>query len=66
MSISFEELIETHCGIRGGWDNLVAVIPGGSSVPLMRGENMRDAIMDFDYCVVIWDQVWEPRRDCHG
>ena len=50
MSISFEELIETHCGgIRGGWDNLQAVIPGGSSVPCVRGENMRDAIMDFDY-----------------
>ncbi len=50
MSISFEELIETHCGgIRGGWDNLLAVIPGGSSVPCVRGEKMRDAIMDFDY-----------------
>ncbi|SIS70417.1 NADH dehydrogenase subunit F [Roseivivax lentus] len=50
MSISFEELIEKHCGgIRGGWDNLKAVIPGGSSVPCVRGEKMRDAIMDFDY-----------------
>ena len=50
MSISFEDLIEKHCGgIRGGWDNLLAVIPGGSSVPVVRGENMRDAIMDFDY-----------------
>ncbi|MDC1399320.1 NADH-quinone oxidoreductase subunit NuoF, partial [Yoonia sp.] len=49
MSISFEELIEKHCGgIRGGWDNLKAVIPGGSSVPCVRGENMRDAVMDFD------------------
>jgi len=49
MSISFEELIEKHCGgIRGGWDNLKAVIPGGSSVPMVRGENMRDAVMDFD------------------
>jgi NADH-quinone oxidoreductase subunit F len=50
MSIPFEELIERHCGgIRGGWDNLKAVIPGGSSVPCVRGETMRDAIMDFDY-----------------
>ena len=50
MSISFEELIETHCGgIRGGWDNLKAVIPGGSSVPMIPGHAMRDAIMDFDY-----------------
>ena len=50
MSISFEELIETHCGgIRGGWDNLKAVIPGGSSVPCVRGEHMKTAIMDFDF-----------------
>jgi NADH-quinone oxidoreductase subunit F len=50
MSITFEELIEKHCGgIRGGWDNLLGVIPGGSSVPVVRGEKMRDAIMDFDY-----------------
>jgi NADH-quinone oxidoreductase subunit F len=50
MSITFEELIDKHCGgIRGGWDNLKAVIPGGSSVPCVRGEHMREAIMDFDY-----------------
>ena len=49
MSISFEELIDTHCGgIRGGWNNLKAVIPGGSSVPCVRGEAMKDAVMDFD------------------
>ena len=49
MGIPFEELIEKHCGgIRGGWDNLKAVIPGGSSVPNVRGADMRDAIMDFD------------------
>ena len=50
MSIPFEELIEKHCGgIRGGWDNLLAVIPGGSSVPCVRAENMRGALMDYDY-----------------
>ena len=50
MSITFEELIEKHCGgIRGGWDNLKAVIPGGSSVPCIPGKDMREAIMDFDY-----------------
>ena len=49
MSITFEELIEKHCGgIRGGWDNLLAVIPGGSSVPCVPGEQMRHAIMDYD------------------
>ncbi|MGB3710418.1 MAG: NADH-quinone oxidoreductase subunit NuoF [Erythrobacter sp.] len=49
MSIPFEELIEKHCGgIRGGWDNLLAVIPGGSSVPLVPAEQIREAPMDFD------------------
>ena len=45
MGIPFRELIETPCGgIRGGWDNLLAVIPGGSSVPLVpAGEIMRRA-----------------------
>ena len=50
MSIPFEELIDRHCGgIRGGWDNLLAVIPGGSSVPLLPAETAREAIMDFDW-----------------
>ncbi len=49
MGISFKELIEKHCGgIRGGWDNLLAVIPGGSSVPCVKGEEIREARMDFD------------------
>ena len=38
MSVPFRELIDRHCGgIRGGWDNLLAVIPGGSSVPCRAG-----------------------------
>ncbi|MBC6406696.1 MAG: NADH-quinone oxidoreductase subunit NuoF [Rhodobacteraceae bacterium] len=50
MSIPFHALIEKHCGgIRGGWNNLLAVIPGGSSVPCVRGEDIRNALMDFDY-----------------
>jgi NADH-quinone oxidoreductase subunit F len=49
MSIPFRELIDKHAGgIRGGWDNLLAVIPGGSSVPLVPGEQIADAPMDFD------------------
>jgi hypothetical protein len=36
MSIPLKELIERHAGgVRGGWDNLKAIIPGGSSVPLL-------------------------------
>ncbi|WP_309623992.1 NADH-quinone oxidoreductase subunit NuoF [Novosphingobium sp.] len=51
MSIPFRELIEKHCGgIRGGWDNLLAVIPGGSSVPLVPGHMCPDMPMDFDGC----------------
>ena len=49
MSIPFSELIEKHCGgIRGGKANLLAVIPGGSSVPLVPAEQIWDAPMDFD------------------
>ena len=39
MSIPLKELIERHAGgVIGGWDNLLAVIPGGSSVPLIPKE----------------------------
>ncbi len=49
MSIPFKELIDKHCGgIRGGWENLKAVIPGGSSVPCVPAEQIIDAPMDFD------------------
>ena len=49
MSVPFRELIDAHCGgIRGGWDNLLAVIPGGSSVPLVPAHEIVDAPMDFD------------------
>jgi len=49
MSIPFRQLIEEHCGgIRGGWDNLLAVIPGGSSVPLVPAAQIMDCPMDFD------------------
>lgn len=49
MGIPMRELIETHAGgVRGGWDNLLAVIPGGSSVPMMPKALCENAIMDFD------------------
>jgi len=49
MGISFRELIDRHAGgVRGGWDNLLAVIPGGSSVPLVPAHEIMDAPMDFD------------------
>ena len=49
MGISLRELIETHCGgVRGGWDNLLAVIPGGSSVPCVPADQCDPLKMDFD------------------
>ncbi|EAR96899.1 NADH-ubiquinone oxidoreductase flavoprotein (macronuclear) [Tetrahymena thermophila SB210] len=49
MSIPLRELLEKHCGgVRGGWDNLLAVIPGGSSVPMMPKNVCDDVLMDFD------------------
>jgi NADH-quinone oxidoreductase subunit F len=49
MGVSFREMIEKHCGgIRGGWDNLLAVIPGGASVPVVPAAQIIDASMDFD------------------
>ena len=49
MGLTFRELIDTHCGgVRGGFDNLLAVIPGGSSVPLVPAHEIADAHMDFD------------------
>ncbi|MGF1446602.1 MAG: NADH-quinone oxidoreductase subunit NuoF [Pikeienuella sp.] len=50
MSIPFKELIDRHCGgVRGGWKNLKAVIPGGSSVPMLPASTMENAILDFDW-----------------
>lgn len=49
MSIPLKELIERHCGgVRGGWDNLKAIIPGGSSVPMLPKRICDDVLMDFD------------------
>jgi NADH-quinone oxidoreductase subunit F len=50
MGIPFRELIDKHAGgIRGGWDNLLAVIPGGSSVPCLPAQQCGDDLyMDFD------------------
>jgi NADH-quinone oxidoreductase subunit F len=49
MSIPMKELIEKYAGgVRGGWDNLLAVIPGGSSTPLLPREICDTVLMDFD------------------
>ena len=49
MGIPLQELIEKHAGgVRGGWDNLKAIIPGGSSVPMITKEISEIVTMDFD------------------
>ena len=49
MGIPLKVLLEKHAGgVRGGWDNLLAVIPGGSSVPLLPKEICDTVLMDFD------------------
>ena len=49
MSIPLRELIDTYAGgVRGGWDNLLAVIPGGGSMPLVPKSLCDTLLMDFD------------------
>jgi NADH-quinone oxidoreductase subunit F len=49
MGVTLRELIETHAGgVRGGWDNLLAVIPGGASVRCLPASLCNDLVMDFD------------------
>lgn len=49
LGIPLKTLIEKHAGgVRGGWDNLLAVIPGGSSVPLLPKSICETVLMDFD------------------
>ncbi|QPM89276.1 NADH-quinone oxidoreductase subunit NuoF [Pseudooceanicola algae] len=68
MSLSVREIIEKHGGgVRGGWDNLKAIIPGGASCPVLPKEALEDAIFDFDWmrenkssfgtgCMIVMDQ----------
>jgi len=72
MGIPLRELLETHAGgVRGGWDNLLAIIPGGSSMPLIRAEQCQDLTLDFDAlaklksglgtgCIIVMDKSTDP------
>ena len=52
MGIPLKDLIEKHAGgVIGGWDNLQAVIPGGSSMPLLSKKICETIKMDFDSLV---------------
>jgi NADH-quinone oxidoreductase subunit F len=51
MGIPLFELLDKHAGgVRGGHDNLLAVIPGGSSMPLIPAQECDSLLMDFDGC----------------
>ncbi len=47
MGVSLRDIIYTHCGGISGGRALKAVIPGGSSVPVLRADEI-DLAMDFD------------------
>jgi NADH-quinone oxidoreductase subunit F len=49
LGIPLRELIDTYAGgVRGGWDNLLGVIPGGASVPVLPKSVCDTVLMDFD------------------
>ena len=49
LGVPLREIIERHAGgVRGGWDNLLAVIPGGSSVPVIPKSVCDTVLMDYD------------------
>src|SRR5258708_26180378 len=51
MGIPLRELLDKHAGgVRGGWENLLAVIPGGSSMPMIPAHQCDKLLMDFDGC----------------
>ena len=57
LGVPLKDLIEKHAGgVIGGWDNLQAVIPGGSSMPLLSKKICDTIKMDFDALV-------EAKRD---
>ncbi|VDC00799.1 unnamed protein product [Peniophora sp. CBMAI 1063] len=49
MPIPLEKLIEKHCrGVRGGWDNLLGIVTGGSSAPIIPKDTCARVLMDYD------------------
>ena len=49
LGIPMKELIEKYAGgVSGGWNNLKAVIPGGSSTPILPKSVCETVLMDFD------------------
>ena len=54
MGVPLKDLIEKHAGgVVGGWNNLQAVIPGGSSMPLLPKNICETITMDFDSLIKV-------------
>ena len=67
MGIPLRELIDEHCGgVRGGWDNLLAVIPGGSSMPMIPADQCDDLTHGLRRAGQAQIGPRHRRRDRHG
>ena len=65
LGIPFPELLEVAGGMRGG-RKLKAVIPGGSSCPVVPAEKMMTLTMDFDTVKAAGSGLGTVRDDRHG
>ena len=67
LGIPMRELIDRHAGgVRGGWDNLKAVIPGGSSAPILPKDICDTVLMDFDALREVKSALGTAGADRHG
>lgn len=49
LGVPLKELIEKHAGgVKGGWDNLLCVIPGGLSCPILNRAECETAVMGYN------------------
>ncbi len=49
LGVPLKSLLQDHAGgVRGGWGNLKAVMPGGGSTPMIPAEQAETALMDYD------------------
>lgn len=52
MGINLRDIIEKHAGgVSGGWSNLLGIIPGGSSTPIVKPKLCEKMKLDYDGCL---------------
>ncbi len=67
LGVPLKHLIEKHAGgVRGGWDNLQAVIPGGASMPILAKDVCDTILMDFELTERCTQRPWLGCYHCHG